>query len=62
MNPEYTMLQQQTMGDVFDGATDRNGLMAYMIATKTDSLWKGIGVGTALGLALAGAGIWFLRK
>lgn len=52
----------QGMGDIFDGCTDKTEMMAFMVALKADGIWKGIGIGTVVGLGLAGAAVYFLRK
>ncbi len=53
---------QRSIGDIFDGCTSKTEMTAFMVATKTDSLWRGVGIGVIVGATLVGGALWFLRK
>ncbi len=54
--------QDETMGDIFEGCSDKTEMLAFMSASKIDAIWTGVGIGTLLGLGIAGAAAYFLKK
>lgn len=61
-NNQIPRMGDATMGDIFDGCTQKNEMIAFLAASKWDSFWKGTGIGVVVGLGLATAGVYLIKR